>query len=126
MYDYLVKSFAYLAMPVRFRHPRLSEEALEAVAARFRILGEPTRLRILRALEPGEMSVTDIVAATGASQANVSRHLRTLVEGGLLRRRKEGLNVFYAINDETIFDLCDEVCRSVARRLASQTRGFTG
>lgn len=102
----------------------MSAQALDQVAARFRVLSEPTRLRLLIALEQGEKNVTGLVEATGATQANVSRHLQTLTEAGILQRRKEGLSVFYSIADPTIFDLCEHVCGSLQRRLAAQAKAF--
>lgn len=103
---------------------RLSDQALDLIAARFRVLGEPMRLRLLIALEKGERNVTELVAATQATQANVSRHLQTLTESGILGRRKEGLNVYYYIADPSIFDLCEEVCGSLQKRFGSQARAF--
>jgi ArsR family transcriptional regulator len=101
-------------------HQELSQRALEMIAARFRLLAEPMRLRILHALEDRELSVTQLVDATGAGQANVSKHLGMLVEAGLLARRKEGLNVFYRVADDSVFDLCEAVCSSLGDRLAAQ------
>lgn len=103
---------------------RLTEPALDLIAARFRVLGEPMRLRLLIALEDGERNVTSLVQATGATQANVSRHLQTLAEAGILGRRKEGLNVFYFIADPGIFDLCEGVCGSLRKRFGAQARAF--
>lgn len=87
----------------------LSDKALEHVARRFAVLAEPMRLRLLQALFAGEMPVNALVAATGGTQANVSRHLQTLTQAHLLSRRKEGLQVFYAIADPSIFKLGDLV-----------------
>src|SRR5687768_2093006 len=89
----------------------LPAEALDLVAARFRVLAEPMRLRLLNALHGGELSVNALVEATGAGQANVSKHLGVLAEAGMVGRRKEGLNVFYFIADPMIFQLCDLVCQ---------------
>ncbi len=95
----------------------LSEDALLLVARRFAILGEPMRLRLLQTLMPGEKSVGALVEATGGTQANVSRHLQTLAEAGLVSRRKEGLQVFYAIADPSIFELCTLVCGSLEKQI---------
>ncbi|MBD3161738.1 MAG: metalloregulator ArsR/SmtB family transcription factor [Candidatus Latescibacteria bacterium] len=99
-------------------HKLMNEKTLDLVAERFRILGDPTRLRILQTLSGGEMAVADLVAATGAAQANVSKHLQLLLRAGLVRRRKEGLRVYYDVADPQVFRLCDLVCGSLADRLS--------
>lgn len=103
---------------------QLTPEALELVAARFRVLGEPNRLRLIAALEKGEMNVTELVAATELTQANVSRHLQTLTEAGMLGRRKEGLNVYYFIADESLFKLCELVCSRLQKELVAKAAAF--
>lgn len=100
----------------------LSDAALELVAARFRALAEPSRLRLIRQLEQhGESNVTSLLAATGLSQANASRHLQTLTEAGILGRRREGLHVIYFIADPQIPELCALVCGGLERRLRAQS-----
>jgi ArsR family transcriptional regulator len=106
----------------RRRPEMLSNEAVEAIAERFRILGEPIRIRILQSLEGGERNVSELVEAVGSSQPNVSKHLRILQESGLVGRRQEGNSVYYDIADRTVFDLCDVVCSSVGERLAARAR----
>lgn len=101
-------------------HGVLTDAVLEMIAARFRLLSEPMRLKILHALEQGEKSVGEIVEATGSGQANVSKHLGLLLEAGLVSRRKEGLMSFYCIADKTIFDLCQLVCSGLEKRLSAQ------
>jgi DNA-binding transcriptional ArsR family regulator len=91
----------------------MREELVEPVAQRFRALGEPARLRILMALRRREAAVGELVAATGLSQANLSKHLQTLHTLGFVRRRKEGLFVFYALADADILQLCDIMCARV-------------
>ena len=102
------------------RRPPLSPAALDLVARRFAVLAEPMRLRLLQALFAGERNVTDLVGATGGTQANVSRHLQTLATAGILGRRKAGLQVFYSIADPTIFKLCELVCGSLEKSLSRQ------
>lgn len=98
----------------------MGEAALEMIAARFRILGEANRLKLIIALESGEKNVSTLVAITGQTQANVSRHLQALTEAGMLGRRKNGLHVIYSIADNSIFEMCDHVCGSLQRRIDAQ------
>lgn len=106
------------------KRARLGDQALELIAARFRALGEPSRLKLLIALEAGERNVSELVAATGLTQANVSRHLQVLLGEGILGRRKAGLEVFYVIADPTIFNLCEHVCGSLQQRVEAQGRAL--
>ena len=89
----------------------LSDSMLELVARRFRLLGEPRRLRILQVLEHGEQSVTQIVATLEAGQSNISKHLQSLYDAGLLSRRREANSIYYSIADPLVFKLCELVCR---------------
>jgi DNA-binding transcriptional ArsR family regulator len=90
--------------------PKLSPEAIDLVAERFRVLGEPTRLRLLNALRQGDRSVTELVAAIGTTQANVSKHLQVLYAAGFVSRRREGTTVVYQLADPSVFQLCELVC----------------
>lgn len=102
----------------------LSDEALELIARRFGVLSEPMRLRLLHHLLDGEKNVTALVAATGAGQANISRHLQNLAQAGFVQRRREGLQVYYSIADEEVFRLCDIVCGSLEKQLSAQSSVF--
>ena len=86
------------------------------VASRFKVLSDPMRLRILQTLEPGELSVTAIAGKVESTQPNVSKHLKTLQDAGLLMRRQEGNTVFYSIADQSVFELCEVVCGSLQER----------
>lgn len=90
------------------------------IARRFRVLGEPGRIRLLHALQEGEQNVSALMTRTGSSQTNVSRHLQTLAEAGMVSRRRAGAQVFYTISDPTIFDLCELVCNSLEKQHASR------
>ena len=102
------------------KQKQLSDEAIEMIAARFRVLAEPMRLKMLHTLGDGEMSVGELVEAVGGSQANVSKHLALMLDAGLVARRREGVTIYYRIADETIFELCETVCASLSQRLAAQ------
>jgi len=102
----------------------LTDDALEMIAQRFRVLGEANRLRLIRCLEGGELSVSDLVARTSLTQANVSRHLQTLTHAGILGRRRDGVNVLYRIADPGIFELCGHVCGSLQADMARKAGAF--
>jgi len=109
----------------KISHPSdLSDAAIELIAARFRALSEPTRLKLLIALERGEKNVTELVKATGATQTNVSRQLSVLTTAGLLARRKSGLSVLYRIADPGIFEMCSHVCKSLQKRINQDSEIF--
>ena len=94
------------------------EPLVDLIARRFRVIGEPMRIRLLDRLREGEASVNELTEALAASQQNVSKHLAVLLEAGIVGRRKQGNRVLYAIADESIFALCEQVCGSLQRQLA--------
>jgi DNA-binding transcriptional ArsR family regulator len=116
------------------RTPRtLSAAAIEMIAARFRVLGEPLRIRIIQELEGGEKTVTQLVEAVGSTQPNVSKHLRLMQEAGIVGRRQEGTSVYCFVSDPSVLRLCDAVCSSLGERLtrdakvgAELSRGLRG
>ena len=92
--------------------PLLPPDEIEAVARRFEVLGVPARLRLLSTLEKGgEQTVGELVEATGFRQSNVSKHLGLLAEEGILARRRDGVHVYYALDDPTLGALCMLVSR---------------
>jgi DNA-binding transcriptional ArsR family regulator len=109
-------------MTAKSKHRLLSVAALELVAGRFRVLSEPMRLRLLATLQEGEKNVTALVAATGSTQANVSKHLGILAAAGMVGRRKDGLSVFYFISDPKIFQLCELMCSKLEEEFAEKSR----
>lgn len=91
----------------------IPDEFLDLMAEKFRMLSDPTRLAILRALMAGERNVSQVIAETGRNQANVSKHLKMMAEAGLVSRRKEGLQVFYELADPLVERLCKLVCETI-------------
>src|ERR1041385_8925083 len=87
----------------------LSDDELEQVANRFKLLAEPMRLRILQAVCKTPRSVNEIVSVTGATQANVSKHLSLLAAAGVLSREKDGQCVYYGMKDQWALKLCELV-----------------
>ena len=97
-------------------HP-LPDDLVELIARRFRVLGEPMRIKLLDRLREGEASVNELAEGLDASQQNISKHLAVLADVGILGRRKDGNHVYYRIVDEGVFALCDQVCGSVQEQL---------
>lgn len=97
-------------------HP-LPEQLADLIARRFRVIGEPMRIRLLDRLRDGEATVQELTEGLGASQQNVSKHLQVMLEAGIVGRRKDGNRAFYSVADEGVFALCDHVCGSVRRQL---------
>jgi DNA-binding transcriptional ArsR family regulator len=107
---------------IRDEEQNFPDPLLELIAARFRLLGEPLRLKLLAALTTGERTVGELVLLTDAGQANISKHLAALMQGGLVSRRKQGTSSYYAIADTAVIALCNLVCASVQERFAEQVR----
>lgn len=103
----------------------LTPEGLTLVAGRFRLLSEPLRLQILDRLQEGETSVSQLAGDIGTSQPNVSKHLRLLIEGGLVARRQEGTSVFVRVADPSVFELCRTVCGGIEEHLQEKARSFS-
>lgn len=102
----------------------LSPAMAALIAERFRSLGEPTRLALLHELRAGERSVSELVDALDAGQANVSKHLQLLHRQGFVARRKDGVTVRYRIADPSVFELCDIVCGGLRQEVRSRDRAL--
>jgi DNA-binding transcriptional ArsR family regulator len=97
-------------------HP-LPDDLVELIAHRFRVIGEPMRIRLLDRLRDGEATVGELSDAVSASQQNVSKHLTVLAAAGILGRRKDGNRVYCRVVDEGVFALCEEVCGSLQQQV---------
>ena len=98
-----------MSVPVPVPHP-LPEPLVELIAMRFRVIGEPMRIRVLDALRDGPLTVNELADALGASQQNVSKHVGVLAQAGLVGRQKDGNRVRCFIADDSVFALCELVC----------------
>jgi DNA-binding transcriptional ArsR family regulator len=90
--------------------PPLPQQLVELIAERFRVIGEPMRIRLLDQLRHGPMTVNELTDALGASQQNVSKHIGVLARAGIVGREKDGNRVRCFIADQTVFELCELVC----------------
>ena len=87
-----------------------TDAEINSIAKRFKVLSEPSRLKILRALTSGEKCVTDIIEQTGLLQANVSKQLKILESDNVVFCRPAGLQRFYRIEDPSVMQICSKVC----------------
>lgn len=99
---------------------RLGPDMIGAVAERFKVLAEPARLSVLNELRSGARSVSDLIDATGLSQANLSKHLQVLHAHGFVSRQRQGLYTIYQLSDRSVFQLCDIMCGQLKRRADEQ------
>jgi DNA-binding transcriptional ArsR family regulator len=105
-----------VSRPTSVTH-QLSDPLVELVAQRFRVLGEPMRIKLLDRLRQSDATVGELQEALGASQQNISKHLGILLGAGMVARTKQGNHARYSISDPSLFELCDQVCGGVRRQL---------
>ncbi|GAB4398169.1 MAG: metalloregulator ArsR/SmtB family transcription factor [Rhodoferax sp.] len=93
-----------------------SDAMFESAAELFRVMSAPLRLKIINCLCEGEKNVSELLARIDTTQPNMSQHLNTLYQAGILAKRREGVQIFYRINDQRIVSLCEAMCHEVARK----------
>lgn len=93
------------AAATRAKERVLSLEGLEEICNTFRMLGEPSRMKIVRALLEGELCVYHIVEACGGQQSAVSHQLRVLKDNKIVKSRREGQNILYSLADEHVREM---------------------
>lgn len=106
-----------MANKKRARSNKLDRTALEQLAEIFRAFGDATRLALLQELKDGPKNVGDLLAATGTTQANVSRQLKLLHAAGLLHREESGPYVLYSIADGIVMEMCNAACRKLSKAI---------
>jgi DNA-binding transcriptional ArsR family regulator len=104
----------------------LTDAQIDQAARLFPTLSEPSRLRLLRVLMTGPMTVTEMVEATGMKQGNVSKQLGILYDAYLLMRTREGNFIRYSIGDDTTIQLCNLVCRKIENDARARVAAFEG
>ena len=95
----------HLERVARARNEAISEKDVERLARTYKIMGDPTRLKIILALRGGEMCVCDIAAFIGLSESAVSHQLRRLRDLSLVRSRRDGKVLYYSLDDAHVVDL---------------------
>lgn len=106
----------------RLRAALVGGDTVTGLADTFRALGDPTRVRILDALSHGELCVCDLAAVLSLSQSAVSHQLRLLRGLRLVRARREGRMIFYALDDLHVVDLLRQGLKHVGEAVARPTR----
>lgn len=96
----------------------MSPRTVEGLAETFRVLGDPTRVRILDALSGGELCVCDIATLVGISESAASHQLRLLRNSRLVRPRRAGRLVYYAIDDHHILELLRQALTHVEEEVS--------
>ncbi|MEX1330833.1 MAG: metalloregulator ArsR/SmtB family transcription factor [Desulfobacterales bacterium] len=89
------------------RREAISDRDLERLSLTYRVLGDPNRLKIVMVLRNVEMCVCDLAAFTGLSESAMSHQLRRLKDLSLVKSRREGQIVYYALDDEHVTELLD-------------------
>lgn len=98
-------------------HP-LPAALVDLIARRFRVIGEPMRIRLLDALRDGPRTVGELATSLDTTQQNVSKHVGVLVDAGIVAREKSGNHVLCHIADPTVFALCELVCGGLREQAA--------
>ena len=95
-----------------------TDQTFEAAADLFRVMSAPMRLKIINCLCDGEKNVSYLLTQVNTTQPNMSQHLNTLYQAGILGKRRDGVQIFYRIIDQRIVSICEAVCHEVARNSA--------
>lgn len=93
---------------------QLPSDTVSTLAETFRILGDPTRVRIVDALAEGELCVCDIAEHVGISESAVSHQLRLMRSMRIVRGRRDGRCVYYTLDDQHVLDLFQQGLRHVS------------
>jgi DNA-binding transcriptional ArsR family regulator len=104
---------------VKFPPHPLPEPLADLIAQRFRVLADPTRIRLLDQLRDAPATVGQLTESTGSSQQNVSKHLGILLQHGMVERRREGTSSVYSVADPGVFELCELVCGGLEQQHAA-------
>ncbi|MBC5783852.1 helix-turn-helix transcriptional regulator [Ramlibacter sp. USB13] len=91
-----------------------SDEVFEMAAEVFRVMSAPMRLKIISSLCNGEKNVSQLLEEIATTQPNMSQHLNTLYQAGVIGKRREGVQIFYRIINDRVVTLCRAVCTQIA------------
>ena len=89
-------------------------------------LTNPKRLEIIHALKDGEKNVTELVEILGIPKANVSQHLSVMKNRGILKSRREGVNIYYSISNPKVIEACNLMREVLTEQLRERERILAG
>ncbi len=93
-----------------------TDQTFESAADLFRVMSAPMRLKIINCLCDGEKNVSYLLTKVNTTQPNMSQHLNTLYQAGILGKRREGVQIFYHIADQRIVSICEAVCHEIVSK----------
>lgn len=99
---------------IQFEKLEKDDATFNRAAEIFRVMSAPMRLRIMRCLCAGEKNVSELLEEVDTTQSNMSQHLSTLYQAGILQKRREGVQIYYSIANPGFVDLCRAVCTQIA------------
>ena len=94
--------------------PSESDQVFDLAAELFRVMAAPLRLKIISSLCDGEKTVSVLLGEISTTQPNMSQHLSTLYQAGVLGKRRDGVNIYYRIANQRVVTLCRAVCIQIA------------
>ena len=97
--------------PTRVTEP---DQVFELAAEVFRLMSAPMRLKIISSLCNGEKNVGQLLEEIQTTQPNMSQHLNTLYQAGVLGKRREGVQIYYRIVNDRVVSLCRAMCVQIA------------
>ena len=106
-------------------HP-LPGALVDLIAQRFRVIGEPMRIRILDTLRDGPLTINELTDQLDSTQQNVSKHVGVLAQAGIVGREKDGTRVRCFIADDSVFALCELVCGGLRQQVAELDEALSG
>jgi len=111
--------------PISSDTPKIvkTDQTFESAADLFRVMSAPMRLKIINCLCDGEKNVSYLLTQVETTQPNMSQHLNTLYQAGILGKRREGVQIFYRIIDQRIVSICEAVCHEINRKINGTPAG---
>jgi DNA-binding transcriptional ArsR family regulator len=99
---------------IQFDTLEKNDATFNRAAEIFRVMSAPMRLRIMSCLCVGEKNVSELLEEVDTTQSNMSQHLSTLYQAGILQKRRDGVQIYYSIANPSFVDLCRAVCTQIA------------